>query len=389
MRPLNIGIFTETYRPTVNGVVVSIDTFRHQLERHGHQYSIFAPYNRHKTKTEANVYRFPSIEPPHDTVYPLSIPLPISLAWQYLPKNVLAKLDIIHIQHFSSMGQLGLATAKRLNIPAVYTYHTMAELYTHYAPGIGPLTGGLIRQWTRHTAGHSTHVITPTQSVKKYLQSIGVKKPISVIPTGIDTDLYTHTPRAYVEHKYKIPAGARILLNAGRLSSEKNIDFLLQSFRQVLLAVPKAHLILAGDGPDRAKYQKQVKDWKIESSVTFIGFVDRAEVIKLFGSADLFVFPSVTDTQGIVVIEAMAAGAVPVAVDRYGPHDIIQDGVTGRLVDLNVQQFSGTIIDLLANDNKRRPMSKAARLAAKRYDMAVTAKVMESLYVKLTTHPGT
>jgi 1,2-diacylglycerol 3-alpha-glucosyltransferase len=381
---VKIGIFTETYRPTVNGVVVSIDTFKSELEKRGHEYFIFAPENPMQTKKEEGVYRFPSLYFKNQPFYPIAQPMPFTAAQKYLPIDIIRQLDIIHIQHFSMMGQYGLSYAKLLKIPSVYTYHTMAELYTGYAQVIGPLIVPPIRAWTRHTAKRADHIVVPTQSIKKYLTEIGVNQSISVIPTGIETKRYKRLPAIRVKEKYRIPQEQNILLFVGRLATEKNVDFLLKAFQKVLAAQPLTHLILAGGGPDKEKYERYVLTNNLHRNVTFTGFLPRTEIITLFGAADLFVFPSVTDTQGIVIIEAMAAGAVPVAVDRLGPHDIIKDNLSGRLTDLNLDEFSGTIVDLLQDQEKRHQLAAAAKIQAKHYDAIETANAMEKLYVKLT-----
>lgn len=383
---MKIGIFTESYRPTINGVVVSIDTFKEQLERRGHQVIIFAPFNRHQKTAEAGIYRFPSIQFPQDPIYPLALPVPMAIAKQELPIDLIAELDIIHIQHFAMMGQYGLNLGREFNIPTVYTYHTMAELYTSYLPLIGDIFDPTIRAWTRWTAGRATHVITPTQSVKKYLRGIGVRRPISVIPTGIHTRLYKRHPKISLEKKYRIPTQSDILLYVGRLADEKNLRFLLKAFRQVQRERSDTHLLLVGDGPDKKHYERLVNLWGMAKQVTFTGFLPRAETIELFGAADLFVFPSITDTQGIVILEAMAAGTVPVAINRLGPHDIIKNNLTGRLVELNLEQFSGSILELLSDKTKRHRLSIAARHQAKHYDATVTGRAMEDLYEQIRHH---
>jgi glycosyltransferase involved in cell wall biosynthesis len=378
---MKIGIFTETYHPTVNGVVVSIDTFMHVLEREGHQYYIFAPANRKAMNDPKNVYRFPSFHFPNDSIYPAALPMPFQFAQRYFPLSLIRQLDVIHIQHNTMMGQYGLSFAERYNIPSVYTYHTMVALYADAFPIIGALAIPILNAITRFTANRADRIITPTPSVKKYLQSIGVTKKITPLPTGILTDLYKRTNQQRIRESYHIPLNQEILLFVGRLAAEKNVFFLLEAFEQIRKTRPHTHLVLAGDGPDREKFEQWIRQHKLGRHITLTGFLTRKEVMHLFGSADLFVFPSVTDTQGIVIIEAMAAGAVPVAVDVLGPHDIIHHDVTGMLTPLNLEAFSATIIDLLADPKKRKQMSVAAQRAAEDYDADVTGHSMEKLYL--------
>lgn len=381
---MRIGIFTETYKPTVNGVVNSVEGFRQQLEKKGHQYLIFAP-NHSEADRQSNVYRFPSVQSRNHRIYPIALPMPFALAEHYFPIDHIKQLDIIHIQHFSAMGQYGLHFAKRFHIPSVYTYHTMAELYSSYVPVIGNLMRGSIRALTRHTAAQATHVITPTPSVTKYLRKIGITKPITSIASGIETSNFKRVKPGYVHAAYHIPEKHQIVVYAGRLAAEKNIEFLLQSFVYVHRDLPDTHLILAADGPDRNKVQNFIRTHQLEHNVTITGFLDHKILVKIMGAAQVFAFPSVTDTQGIVILEAMASGAVPVAIDRYGPHDLIKNGRTGFLTDLNMEQFAARISDLLTHQEIWQRMSMAAQHEAQKYDVTVTAEAMEKLYLQLLT----
>lgn len=379
---MKIGIFTETYHPTINGVVVSVDTFKQELEKKGHRYLIVAPDNQLKKKDAANVFRIPSFTIPGNPVYPLAKPGFLSTILAKLPVKAIKELDIIHIQHYVLSGQYGLNLARELDIPSVYTYHTMAELYADNFPIIGNFIKGPIRWLTRYTSQRASRVVAPTPSIKKYLHSIGVTQPIDVVPTGIDTSQYKRVNPEYAKLKYRIPTDHKLLLYVGRLAQEKNIYLMLESLKIVIAKNPKVHLLVVGGGPDMKEFERWVKNNNLAGNVTFTGFLPRPETIKLFGTADLFIFPSITDTQGIVIIEALAAGAVPVAADRLGPHDIIEDGVTGRLSGLKPQQFSGIILELLADDALRSKLSKQAMLAAKQYDKKETAKLMENVYRK-------
>lgn len=384
---MKIGIFSETFRPTINGVVVSIETFRDELEQRGHQFYIFAPFNKHALKSEARVFRFPAIHFHNDPVYPLAIPMPLWQAKNQLPLDVIKQLDVIHAQHFAMMGQYGLLLAKEFNIPSVYTYHTMAELYTSYVPIVGAAFDWPVRLWTRRTAGLADHIVAPTPSVKRYLRRIGVNQPISVVPTGIDISAYKRVSRSYLATKYDIPHDRQVLLYVGRMASEKNIDFLLNTFRLVNLANSSTHLLMVGGGPQKRSYEEQISRWGLAGHVTFTGFLPSGETKRLFGSADLFVFPSASDTQGIVILEAMASGTPCVAIDALGPHDIIDHNLTGRLVSLNLEKFVDTIIDLLRDDDKRLELAVGAKHAVKQYDKSATAAALEKVYESITNHP--
>lgn len=382
---MRIGIFSECYLPTLNGVVVSIETFRKEMEKRGHEYFIFAPETQgYKDEDRRHVFRYPSFTWPGEKNYPAALPFFTNTITEKI-KNL--KLDIIHSQHLFTMGRLGLRVARNLKIPIVYTYHTLIAEYTHYVPILGDLAKSILIQFSRDYCNSCDQVITPSESMAKILVRYGVKKPIEVIPTGIHmAELQNPFPDKVIRAKWNIPEHRQILLYLSRVAKEKNIDFLLHAMRQIVKnrqakhGRSDAHLLLVGGGPELEFYKNMVRKMKLEDYVTFTDMLKKEIANRYFGAADIFVFPSITETQGIVVAEAMAAGTPVVAVDKMGPSDIIKNNKDGYLTSLKISEFAGKIEKLLDDYGLRQRMAKFAQEDAKQYSSENCADKLEKIY---------
>lgn len=387
---MRIGIFSECYLPTLNGVVVSIETFRKEMEKRGHEYFIFAPETKDYEDLAPqkggpdHVFRFPSFRWPGQATYPIAWPVNHrELAHQISRLN----LDIIHTQHLFTMGRAGLWVGRKLGIPVVYTYHTLIAEYTHYVPLLGGLTKHAIIELSQNFCNACDQVATPSPSMKKILLSYGVTTPIEPIPTGINlADLQHPFPETFVRQSWNIPANRKILLYLSRVAKEKNIDFLLRAIRHLAKLRQHKHgqidfhLLMVGGGPELKFYEQLAKKWGLEHFVTFTDMIKKEVANRYFGVADIFVFPSITETQGIVITEAMAAGTPVVAVDQMGPSDIVKSGDDGYLTDLKIEPFVAKINKLLDDDALRRNMGQKARKHAEDYSGLNCAVKMEKLY---------
>lgn len=388
---MKIGIFTECYLPTLNGVVISIETFRKELEKRGHEVYVIAPHAKNFVdRDKYHIIRYPSYAFPSQPNYPQTFPL--------LSKGITRKikdlnLDIIHAQHLFTMGRLGMKIGRSLNIPVVYTYHTLIAEYTHYVPIFGSMAKDIIISLSRNYCNRCDQVITQSPSMAKILKKYGVKTPIEVIPTGIDTQLLAkHFPKEVIRAKWDIPENRKILLYLSRIAKEKNIDFLLYAFTKVLKSrlekhtLSDVHLLIVGDGPELPHYQAMVKKMGLENYVTFTGMLSNDIAVGYYGAVDIFIFPSITETQGIVVTEAMAAGAPIVAVNIMGPSDLITNSVDGYLTDLNLTQFAGKIEKLLDKPELRKAMAKNAKQNAKKFSKEKCTDKLEKLYEQTINH---
>jgi len=375
---MKIGIFTDSYLPAPTGVAVSVETFRQSLVKLGHEVFIFAPKFKNYREKTTNIFRFPAFFLPVRKDAPIVWPI-INPNFQQIEK---LQLDIIHTMHFFSIGSFGLKVAKRFGLPLVHTYHTNYQEYVKsYVPLISSIAGSYMIYKSRKYCNQCDLIISPSPSMAKIIKSYGIKSEIEPLPTGIETKNFFPTSQEELRKKYAIRSEGKLLLFVGRLGEEKNITFLLESFLQVIKKVD-VNLILVGSGPSIEKYKNFVIDHKVEKKVYFLGFLPKKETNIIFGACDLFVFPSITDTQGIVIVEAMAAGLVPVAMNKLGPSDIITDEYDGLLSDLNKIDFQANIIELLTNNNLRQRLAKNALKTAQKYSQDKIVEKLVHLYEK-------
>lgn len=374
---VNIAVFTDSYKPYVSGVVNSISTFNRELRRLGHNCFVFAPGYPGYADDEPGVFRFRSIKAPTNPDFRLAIPL---------SRSVIARLrslqvDVIHTHSPFLMGGLGARSAHRLGLPLVFTYHTLYEEYVHYSPIARGLAKRLMRKISRDYCNRCDAVIAPTQVVSDLLLTYGVKTPVIVNPTGIDLSRYEQLDQSWLRLRYGIPAEHRILLFVGRLGQEKNVTFLIRAFAKVADSDPRSTLVLIGGGPLRSDLERLSRSLGLSSRVVFTGPMQPDDMPTAYGGADIFVFPSMTDTQGMVITEAMAAGLPVVAVRAYGTNNVVDDGVNGLLTAADETEFADAVATLLSD------VTLLNRLAVRTHEKAVEmsstkcAKRLEKVYL--------
>lgn len=381
---MKIGIFTESYLPVLNGVSVSVETFKNALEEKGHEVFIFAP-DHPEAEDQKNVYRFPSISDPKGRLYPILIPS-VDIEKIYLPENVICDLDIIHTQHMFTAGRLARYVARKYDKPLIYTYHTLLAEYTHYLGFLSGLARVYLQNMSKRFCNSCDQIITPSNPMRKILLKYGVKKPISVVMTGIDPKAYKHVSESaskQLREKYNIDSDDKILLYLSRIAKEKNLDFLLKAFVKIKKAYPKCHLLMVGGGPEEKWVKDRIQQLRIQNSVTMTGMLPKEDANNAFGMADIFTFPSITETQGIVVAEAMASGTPPVAVGKMGPTDLIHDGEDGFLTKLNVKDFAEKTIKLLEDDNLREQFAKEGLARIEEFSTETSVKKLLDIYEKV------
>jgi glycosyltransferase involved in cell wall biosynthesis len=370
---MKIAFFTEGYDPFLNGVVTSIKTLRAALQRQGHEVVIFAPAYPGYRDDDERVVRLPSVRwlKGH---YPSLSPLARNT-------DVLAGqgFDIVHSHHPFTMGQLSARLAKKHGLPLIYTYHTMLNEYGQYAPLFSSAAQHwLVRRCQRHCA-QADGVTSATAVVREVLRSQGVRTPIVVRPEGVPAIRPSAGARERLRRELGVPEQTPLLLYAGRLAREKRLDMLLRSAAR--LGRGRAfRLCLAGGGPMEAELRKLAVELGMAERVTFCGWVEHAKLADYYAAADLFLFPSPADAMGIVLVEAMSAGLPCVAVDKYGPSEVVIDGLTGILTAFDESDFSDATRRLLDNPFLRQRMAAAARLRAHDFDPDVTTARFVQLY---------
>jgi 1,2-diacylglycerol 3-alpha-glucosyltransferase len=281
------------------------------------------------------------------------------------------------------MGSLGARAARRHRLPLIFTFHTLYDQYVHYIPFVEEASRQIVQLICRDFCNRCNMVIAPSQLVVKYLRRIGVKAPIANIPTGIDLDEFQDLNRRWLKDNYAITEDQTTLLFVGRLGKEKNVLFLLKAFIEINNIHPDTRLILVGQGPQEDALKKFCRKNGLGDKVIFTGILPRHKIVHCFASADLFVFPSVTETQGLVIGEAKAAGLPVVAIRAFGPAEVVSHGIDGLLTDPNLPAFTAAILELLAKPDLRDKMAKKAIENAEEISSARCADQMLAIYEEL------
>jgi 1,2-diacylglycerol 3-alpha-glucosyltransferase len=374
-RELKIAIFSDSVLPVLNGVSVSIDCLVRELRNRGHSVHVFCPhYPRHR-ESDPNCYRFRSIETPWTKGYPLAYP-PF---WRMLRKFRRHSFDLIHTHTPGAIGFVGLRWAESHEIPLVSTYHTLYDRYHHYFTL-------LPRRYVRYRIAKHTnwyysrvdHVITPSEASLKWLRRHSVQTPATVIPTGAPARRMLD--RSEIRHALGIPPEQKILLYVGRLAKEKNMGTLFEMAARVFERDPSVRLMLVGDGPFRAECHELVRSLGIGNRTRFIGFVQREEVDRYYAAADLFVFSSITETQGLVVQEAMTYGLPAIAVIGGGASAGIEEGVNGFVVKNDAATFAETVLQVLGDETLHTRLSDGASRSVRAHGTGEMADRMVQIY---------
>ncbi len=368
---MKIGIFTNVYKPISNGVVNSISSLKQGLEELGHEVYIFAPKHPNYKDNEKGIFRIESIKLSSKEKYRLSLPI------FRKPSKIIKKLDIIHTQHPFIMGNYGSFFADIYNKPLIFTHHTQYEKYTHYIPFEQEITKKFTRWIVNDYANKCDCVIAPSESIKNMLLKQKIKSKIVTVPTGIDLDIYGNPKGELIRKRYSLRPEQKLLVYAGRIAKEKNIEFLLYAFRHILNKRPNTYLMLVGKRTNKRYLVDVIKKLNLQTSVFLVGHSNAVQ--NYYGAADLFVFSSTTETQGLVLIEAMAAGTPVVAVDAPGVRDVV-NGKNGFMVRESIREFSEKVIRVLDDKKLMEKMSQNARKTASKYSISKMAKRMLDVY---------
>jgi 1,2-diacylglycerol 3-alpha-glucosyltransferase len=377
---MRIGVFSDSYRPYVSGVVLSIETFSRELAHLGHEIFVFAPeYPQVKGEKEPNIFRFPSFHTPINPEFYIALPF----LWAARKYASGIGLDLVHVHSPFMLGQVGANLARYLNIPAVFTYHTLYDQYMHYAPLAGQITKKGMVKYASNFCNRCDLVITPTEVIKEMIQGHGVKKPVIAIPTGVYPERFQAGDPYFLNKNFGIPQDTKVLLFVGRIGKEKNLSFLLRAFALIAEQERDAVLVLVGSGPEETVLHYSAMDLGIEERVIFTGKLPPETVAGAYRSADIFVFPSVTETQGLVLVEAMAAGLPVVAKAAYGSLAMVDDGITGFLCQGEEDEFAEKTLSILSDPELKLRMSESALRKAEELAADKMALRLESAYMAL------
>ncbi len=315
---LRVAMFTNVYLPVTNGVVVSVETFRKALTQLGHHAFVMAPSCGEIEDRAPYVFRYPALELPMQK-YPLT--LPVSPYVDQVLRNL--KPQVLHANHPALLGRVAERKSEELDLPLVFTYHTRYADYSHYAhPLPQDSVKDFIQTWLGEFMARCHHLVVPSQSIKDLLQeSYEFSGPISVIPTGVDLEHFAPRDRAEARRQLDWPPDQKVFISVGRLAKEKNFELLLEAFAK--LDDANARLVLLGSGDEQAPLQKKAVELGLGERCCFAGSVAHKDLPTYLAAADVFAFASVTETQGLATLEAMASGLAVAAVDASGTRDIV------------------------------------------------------------------
>jgi len=378
-RPLRILMISDVYFPRVNGVSTSIRTFRRELLAQGHQVTLIAPEYPGFIDNDDGIIRIKARQVPMDPEDRMMSRHRIDALWP----NLKGRFDVLHIHTPFIAHYGGLYLAQHLNIPVVETYHTFFEEYLyHYVPFVPRALMRLIaRRVTVSQCNAVQHLIAPSRAMLDALQKYGVQSPIAILPTGLEANQFKLGEGARFRARHGIEPGRPMLLYVGRVAHEKNIDFLLHCFKRVHAAMPNALFVITGEGPAREHLQLLARKLQLESAVKFIGYLERdTELLDCYRAGDLFVFASRTETQGLVLLEALAQGTPVVSTMHMGTRDVLHNTQGTRVVTEDENEFSRACIELLREPAKRQQLAARAAQDAERWSSREMAGRLVQLY---------
>lgn len=380
-RPLRVAMFTNNYLPFIGGVPISITRLRKGLEALGDIILIVCPRYREQPQEETNVVRVPSL-------LAMGEKREFRLANIFLTRirrQVRAfKPDIIHLHHPIWLGSLGLFVARLLKIPAVYTYHTRLEHYAHFVPLPGNLFRNLIsHELIKRFANKCDGVIVPTYSTEEYLRMIGVKSPTFVQPTGIEYQAFQEVDDSDVR-KLRDSLGIgneTVFISVSRLSNEKNIDFMIDAIDELRRRTDCAfRFLMIGEGHQHERLQQRIDELELQDCFTLVGSIPPDDMATWYHLGDAFLFASKSETQGMVILEAMAAGLPVVAVRSSGIDDVVRHGHNGFKTPEKQDQWCNHVQQLLEDDTLRQELADHALAFAADYSVEQFARDIREIY---------
>ncbi len=369
---MRVGMFANSYLPVVNGVVRSIMLYRQGLLNDCHFVGVFAPDARDYEDEQPFIFRYPAI--PLPTQLKLSFPVVAAphITWM-LPR---LKLDIIHAHHPVIVGAEAARFSEELDIPLVFTFHTMYHEYTHYFLGMdNELVKQIVRKAVRDFANRADHIIAPSPAVVDLMPSYGIQKPVDILPTPVDIDKFKPRPKPLLSDPNRIR-----LIYVGRVAKEKNLDFLLRTFAMAAAKDDRLELLLVGGGPSLEDLKKLAKKLEIDNKVSFTGMVPFERVVDELSLADLFIFSSTSETQGLVVLEAMAAGLPLVMVESRALLYFVNPGEDCVVTSEKEEDMAAAILSLVNDPERLRAMGRAARKNAEKYSIPTLTSRLLDIY---------
>jgi 1,2-diacylglycerol 3-alpha-glucosyltransferase len=370
---------SDVYFPRINGVSTSISTFRKEFTSRGHKVTLICP-SYAQSPEEPGIHRIPSrylFFDPEDRM------MRSRAALRLLPLSREQGIDLVHVHTPFVAHYLGLTFARRLNLPLVVTYHTYFEEYlAHYAPFLpAALLRFAARHFTRSQLSKVDAMVVPSSPMLEVLQGYGVCCRARVIPTGIPLAEFAEGDGERFRRQEGIEPDRPMLLFIGRVAHEKNIDFLLRMFPLVLRTLPEAVMVIAGEGPARGHLQKRAAELGLEGKVRFVGYLPRdGGLLDCYRAADCFVFASRTETQGLVLLEALGLGVPVVSTAVLGTRDILATGKGALVAEEIPEDFAAKVLKVLRSPSLRRRLGEEGRTYVRQWSSGEMAERMVEFY---------
>jgi 1,2-diacylglycerol 3-alpha-glucosyltransferase len=378
---MKIGMFSDSYLPYASGVVRSVETSTKELRRAGDEVFIVAPKYPGFVDHDEQILRFPSYRFSHDSDFRLALPYNRQLIGDIRRMG----LDVIHSHSPFLLGRLAISVGRALGIPVVFTHHTLYAEYGHYVKWLPrPITRHIVNRYVVDYCQRANLVIAPTLAIGNLLVGLGIERPVEILETGVDLREFADEETIDIRQRYGLSPEQFVLLFVGRLGREKNLKTLLEATAPILKARTNVRLVLAGDGPERRSLEELAREHGVAEKTIFTGVLGRREVVSAYKASDLFVFSSLTETQGLVISEALAASLPVVAVRAFGVEQMVRDGVDGLLTQPSAEELSRAILRLV--DNKHLLKTFAHNAAAGRNERSATtmARRLKEIYGRVT-----
>ena len=381
---MRICHFTNTFLPHVGGVARAVQTILEDQRRARHRVLVVAPEfaeGAAPAAIERSVARIPALTNFNATDFSVSLPFAAMLS----ERLAAFRTDIVHAHHPFLLGDTALREAASRQIPIVFTHHTLYERYTHYLPIESEALGNFATEVATRFANRCAAVIAPSESVRDLIISRGVTVPVHAIPTGIDNARLASGRGDLARKRLRLPGDAPLIGHLGRLASEKNLSYLAEAIGRALKQIPTARALLVGDGPSRPDMEQIFADLGVADRVVFAGKLSGAPLRDACAAMDLFAFASTSETQGLVLAEAMATGAPVIALDASGVREVVQDHKNGRLLpeDTSAELFASALVQALRKPELLARWSEVARATAETLDRAKTSLRLLALYHEL------
>ena len=364
---MKIAIFTNAYKPIISGVVNTIELMSNAYIAKGHEVIIFAPGYYDYVDDDQNIFRYKWVNLTYNMKFPIAIP------FSYKAGKMLKNFnpDIIHTHHPFVLGNVAHYYSDLLEKPLVFTFHTQYEMYSHYVPLPTTLVKSYCRNSVKNFASKCDLITTPAQSISDLLKDYGIKNEITVIPNAIDLNAYKNINVEDIDNlKAELNLGdSKVILYAGRIAPEKNLIFLLKSFKTLTERNMNVKLLIVGGGPQLQELKDFASENGLSDTVVFTGMIEYAKMPLYFKVADIFAITSVTEVKPLAILEALAASLPIVAVNAPGASDTLSQMYDGILTDVDNEAFSNGLIKVLTDNALYNKLVLGADQTAYKYSL--------------------